>query len=215
MKTLSELIAPLPLFAGFDAGELARLEQILSLAVSYAQQGELLLRADDPALVPGYLLSGKARAFFTDYWGHRSILSDLREGDLFGGAAVYLSAPLAPCTVLTLDPRPLRRPGGADASLLERFRCRVGEVLARTDLLLLQKLDILSRRTTRDKAMAYFSSEAARAGSPSFRIPFTREELADYLCVNCSALSTELSKLQQEGWIRFTRDRFQLLRRDF
>ena len=222
MKTLPELIAPLPLFAGFDAGELARLEQALSLAVSYAQQGELLLRADDPAPVPGYLLSGKARAFFTDYWGHRSILSDLREGDLFGGAAVYLPAPLpvniaalAPCTVLTLDPRPLRRPEGADASLLERFRCRVGEVLARTDLLLLQKLDILSRRTTRDKAMAYFSSEAARAGSPSFRIPFTRAQLADYLCVNCSALSTELSELQQEGWIRFTRDRFQLLRRDF
>ena len=215
-------VAPLPLFAGFDAGELARLEQALSLAVSYAQQGELLLRADDPASVPGYLLSGKARAFFTDYWGHRSILSHLRPGDLFGEAALLLSAPLpvnvtalGSCTVLFLDPRPIRRPEGDDAALLERLRGRAGEALARANLLLLQKLDILSRRTTRDKAMAYLSQEAARAGSSSFRIPFTRDELADYLCVNCSALSTELSKLQQEGWIRFTRDRFQLLRRDF
>ena len=222
MKTLPELLAPLPLFAGFSHQELERLERVLSLSVACAGQGEPLLRADDPAPAPGCLLSGRAQAFLTDYWGHRSILNHLRPGDLFGEAALLLSAPLpvnvtalGSCTVLFLDPRPIRRPEGDDAVLLERLRGRAGEALARANLLLLQKLDILSRRTTRDKAMAYLSQEAARAGSSSFRIPFTRDELADYLCVNCSALSTELSKLQREGRIRFTRDRFQLLRRDF
>ena len=94
MKTLPELLAPLPLFAGFSHQELERLERVLSLSVACAGQGEPLLRADDPAPAPGCLLSGRAQAFLTDYWGHRSILNHLRPGDLFGEAALLLSAPL-------------------------------------------------------------------------------------------------------------------------
>ena len=155
--------------------------------------------------------------------GAAPLSTTFSRGICWGGAAAFLSASSLPvnavaltaCTVLSIDPQPLRQPEAKCAELLNRLQHRIGVVIAQTNLSLIQKLSILSRRSTREKAMAYFSSEALRAGSSTFQIPFSRDELADYLCVNCSALSTELSKLQWEGYIQFRRNHFQLLRHDF
>ena len=73
-----------------------------------------------------------------------------------------------------------------------------------------QKLQIVSKRTTRDKLMAYLLSEAKRCGSKSFTIPFDRQELADYLGVERSAMSAELSKLQKDGILQTNRSQFTL-----
>lgn len=223
MKSLCHQLSPLPLFTGFTDDELEQLQSALSLSIVFLKPEEYLLQADDPAPTLDYLLSGRAQVFLTDYWGRRSIINNIQPGDLLGGAAAFLSAPSLPinavaltaCTVLSIDPQPLRQPESEHAELLNRLQHRIGVIIAQTNLSLCQKLSILSRRSTREKAMAYFSSEALRAGSSTFQIPFSRDELADYLCVNCSALSTELSKLQREGYIQFRRNRFQLLRHDF
>ena len=72
------------------------------------------------------------------------------------------------------------------------------------------KMEIISKRTTRDKILSYLMNEAEKKHSDKFEIPFSRNELADYLCVERSAMSRELSKMQRDGLIRFTKKHFEL-----
>lgn len=75
---------------------------------------------------------------------------------------------------------------------------------------LTKKIEFTSKRTTREKLMAYLSAEAQKAGSSHFSIPFNRQELADYLCVERSAMSAELSKLRDDGILSFRKNQFEL-----
>lgn len=73
------------------------------------------------------------------------------------------------------------------------------------------RLAILSQRGLRDRVLIYLTMQAERRGTNTFRVPFSREELAAFLCVNRSALSHELSLMEQEGLIRFQKNEFTLL----
>ena len=73
------------------------------------------------------------------------------------------------------------------------------------------RLAILSQRGVRERVLVYLTMQAGKKGTSRFRIPFTREELADFLCVNRSALSHELGKMEREGLIRFRKNEFTLL----
>ena len=75
----------------------------------------------------------------------------------------------------------------------------------------MQKLGHMSGRTTRAKLISYLSEEAKRQGSSAFTVPFNRQQLADYLCVDRSAMSNELCKMRDEGMIKFEKSRFELL----
>ena len=85
------------------------------------------------------------------------------------------------------------------------------KIVALKNVALTQKIKITSERTTREKLLAYLSGEAKKAGSSRFQIPYNRQELADYLIVDRSAMSTELSKLQKDGVIKFHKNQFELL----
>ena len=74
-----------------------------------------------------------------------------------------------------------------------------------------KKLQHISQRSTREKLLAYLADEAKKTGGKEFTIPFNRQELADYLCVDRSAMSTELWKLKREGIIGFQKNKFRLL----
>jgi CRP-like cAMP-binding protein len=76
---------------------------------------------------------------------------------------------------------------------------------------LVQKLGYMSRRTTREKLIAYLSEEAKRQNSSEFSIPFNRQQLADFLSVDRSAMSNELCKMRDEGLLEFERSAFKLL----
>ena len=84
-------------------------------------------------------------------------------------------------------------------------------VLAQKNRMLSSKICHCTQRTTRDKVLSYLSEQAMAAGSTTFYIPLNRQQLADYLSVDRSALSAELSRLQAEGKLRFHRSQFTLL----
>lgn len=84
-------------------------------------------------------------------------------------------------------------------------------IVANKNLLLNQKIEFTSKRTTREKLLAYLSAEAKKAGSSSFSIPMNRQELADYLSVERSAMSAELSKLRDDKVLRFNKNNFTLI----
>ena len=83
-------------------------------------------------------------------------------------------------------------------------------VLANKILILNDKITHVGKRTTRDKLLSYLSAESIRHSSLSFDIPFDRQQLADYLCIDRAAMSTEISKLQKEGFIKTNRNHFEL-----
>ena len=84
------------------------------------------------------------------------------------------------------------------------------QALAGHALFLNQKMEYISQRTTREKLMTYLSDQALRAGNSRFQIPFNRQELADYLGIERSAMSKELSKMRQDGLIDFQKNNFWL-----
>ena len=82
--------------------------------------------------------------------------------------------------------------------------------LAQKVLLFNEKITHMSKRTTREKLLSYLSAESLRQGKLSFTIPYDRQQLADFLCVERSAMSAELSKLQKEGLLEYQRNAFTL-----
>ena len=83
-------------------------------------------------------------------------------------------------------------------------------VIASKNKMLTQKLEYMSQRTTREKLLSYLSEQSLKAGCPSFDIPFNRQQLADFLSVDRSAMSNELCKMRDEGILLFEKNHFTL-----
>ncbi|MGN8890954.1 Crp/Fnr family transcriptional regulator [Dysosmobacter sp. HCP28S3_G4] len=208
------LLMGCPLFSGVPAEDLPELLSALDARRQDFRRGSWLLRQGDTPVRLGILLSGRAHILREDFWGNRDIIAPLSPGELFGEAYACAGVPAGvdvqaeeDGAVLFLEVSRLSGvPGGAD--LLENLL----SATARKNLLLNEKLSHVTRRTTRDKLLSYLSREAARQGS-TFTIPFDRQQLADYLAVDRSAMSAELGKLRREGLLDFRKNRFTLLRR--
>ncbi len=208
----------LPLFAGIQPGELSALLACLSpLEKSYGR-GELVLREGEPVQAVGILRSGSLLVLKEDFSGNRNILTQLGPGELFAETLAFARVQASPLTVLAAaDSRALffdsRRLLTSCASacafhrrLIENLLC----ILAGKNLLLSQKIEHISRRGIRERLLSYLYSQARAAGGPEFAIPFDRQGLADYLCVERSALSAALGKLRDEGVLEFHKNRFTL-----
>lgn len=169
----------------------------------------------------GLVLSGRAHVVREDLWGGRVTLEGLLPGDAFAEAQALLpGSPLEvsilavePTVVLFLNLEPVARLRLEEG--VEEFR-RLSQnlltLLARKNLVLERRAEILSKRTVRNRVLSYLSAESLRRESPRFEIPFSRQELADLLSVNRCALSTEISRLREEGIVACRGRTFAILR---
>ena len=175
-----------------------------------------LLRTGDTAESIGLVLSGSVLVVQEDIWGNRNILSKARPGQTF--AAAYACAPGSLLNVSVLAETPVtamflnvKRVLNVCPSACEHhsriIRNLLGE-LAEKNLRFGEKLTHMGQRTTRAKLMSYFSAEAQRLGTYEFDIPFSRQQLADYLAVERSGLSLELGKMRSEGLLDFHKSHF-------
>ncbi len=208
------------LFAGVGADELSEMLACLAPRRARFEKGEMILAAGTRTDAFGLLLSGEAHIVQEDYWGNRNLLAALVPGELFAesfaarpDSALNVSVvACAPCEALFLQ---LRRVLNTCPSACPHHR-RIIEnllaVLAEKNQRLSEKLTHISQRTTREKLLSYLSAESRRRGGAVFEIPFNRQQLADYLSVDRSALSTELGRLKAEGLIDFDRSSFKIRR---
>lgn len=204
-----------PLFRGLDLDELPGLLRRLHARTRRADRGEVVLRAGEVPGELGVVLSGTLHVVRDDLWGDRAILSQLRAGDLFAEVyALLLGEPLQ----VTVEARESSQVLFFSVRRMREDVPQLGErlelVLARKNLALNRKLGYLTLPTTREKALAYLSDESRRQGSGTFSIPFDRQELADYLSVDRSALSAVLGALRREGLISFQKNQFTLHRQE-
>ncbi len=206
------------LFAAMSPQEIETLLGCLSARERHYQKDEIILLEGAPTEHLGVVLSGSVVIEMGDAWGNHSILGAIGPGGTF--AEAYACAPEEPmlvtvsaaqsCSVLLVN-------AGRVLSTCPR-QCPQHSLLIRNLLTLTARKNIqLSRRmqytapkTIRGRLMSYFSECAKRAGGPDFTLPFNRQQLADYLSVDRSALCTELGKMQKDGLIRYEKNRIEI-----
>lgn len=177
-----------------------------------------IFRAGDITEVMGIVVSGCVLIIQEDIWGHRNILSKCHAGDFFGEPyaasqrAVLNISVVADedCEIILLNVKRLLITCPTACEHHQKLIRNLVSVLANKILILNDKITHVGKRTTRDKLLSYLSAESIRHSSLSFDIPFDRQQLADYLCIDRAAMSTEISKLQKEGFIKTNRNHFEL-----
>lgn len=219
MKNYYEILKSVSLFDGIKEEDYPSLLTCLSAKVKHYDKNQIVFMKGDDAEKVGIVLSGQAQVVKEDYYGNRSLLTNLEKGMLFGETFVCADIKKLPVSVITtsesnilfIDYIKLSTSCTNACSFHNRMIQNMLKILAMKNLMLNQKIEFISRRTTKEKLLAYLSLEAEKAGGSQFTIPFNRQELADYLSVDRSAMSAELCKLRDEGIIRFHKNEFELL----
>lgn len=218
MKKYFEVLEQCPLFAGIGAQDMEAMLGCLEAQVKTFAKNEYIFREGEAAGRIGVLLEGSARVEQTDYFGNRRIMAGLETGELFGesfACAGVQQLPVdvvagEPAAVLFIDSGRITQTCCNACAFHQKMIYNLMQVLAVKNLMFHQRITVTAGRTTRDKLMAYLLLQAKRAGSPRFEIPFDRQGLADYLGVDRSGLSAEISKLRKEGRLTSEKNKFVL-----
>ena len=161
----------------------------------------------------GIILSGNLMGLYNDYWGNRTILTKLKENDMFGEAfALSRQSNVGVSVVSVSDSEILFIEYDKFISLDNKEIIKnMLKILSEKNVFLTSKIECLSKRSIRSKLLSYLSDVALKKNTNEFEIPFDRQELADFLGVDRSALSSELSKLQKENILKFNKNKFKLI----
>lgn len=208
------------LFAGISQDEASSMLGCLSPRRVRAQRGEYVVRAGDELRAVPLVLDGSVSIVREDWWGNRNIQNRAAAGETFGvsyaltpGSRIGVSAVAdEDATIAELAVGPMLRTCSSACPYHMRLLENLVGTIAHRNLQINAKLSFLSQRSTRDKLLAYLSAVSREEGSASFDIPYNRQQLADYLSVNRSAMSSELSRMADEGLIAYRRNHFTLLR---
>lgn len=219
MKNNAKILQECSLFQDLTENQISSVLKCVKVKTTSFAKDEYILHAGETTDFIGLILSGSAFMIQEDLWGNRNIIAPLHPGDFFAeifaakpGAVLNSSVVAAEdCEVYSLNIDRLLRVCPNSCDHHHHIVRNLVTVLANKTLLLNDKITHVSKRKTRDKLMSYLSSEAIRQGSLSFTIPYNRQQLADYLCVERAAMCTELSRLQEEGILKTNHSHFQLL----
>lgn len=219
MKGYTGILKNCPLFQGIPEEELPFLLACLDVKIQNFPKEQNIFREGDAPRSVGILLRGEARIWQSDYYGKRSIVAQVTEGELFGEAFACAGLEALPVSVtaardsevLLLDCQRIVSPCGKGCTFHQQLLRNLLAVLADKNVRFHEKIQVLGKRTTREKLLAYLAQQARQQGSRQFTIPFDRQELADYLGVDRSGLSMEISRLKAEGVLSGSRSTFTLL----
>ena len=219
MKKFYKILRACPLFDGIYDADLERMLGCLGAKVERFDKKYTIFAEGSPARYIGIVLSGAAQIVSVDYYGNRSILSEIYPSELFGEAfacAEVSALPIdvianEPCDVILIDSAHILHTCENHCGFHQKIIYNLMRGLARMSLHLHRRIEITSKRSTREKLLAYLAAQARLAGSNDFEIPFDRQGLADYLEVERSGLSVEIGKLRREGVIENQKNRFILL----
>ena len=219
MKDYLPVLQNCSLFSGIESGDLLALMGCLNARAVQVKKGSAVFSEGEPAKYMGIVMAGCVQVVQDDYYGNRSILAQAGPGELFAESFACANIPALPVsifatedsTVLCIDSFRLTRSCSNACQFHNQLILNLLQVVAQKNLVFHKKLEITAKRTTREKLMAYLMWQAKTHNADSFTIPFDRQALADYLGVERSAMSAELSKLRRDGIIDFDRSHFTLL----
>lgn len=219
MKQFLPILARNPLMENMSEEQISSLLSCLKPQLLSCQKGNMIFHQDDPARFFGIVLSGSVQVMRGDTQGSHIMIAELFPGEMFGETFACAGINALPvnviarseCVVLLFEHERVLSACAHPCKAHSRLILNLLRSTAQKNLFLSRKLEIVMQRTTRDKLMAYLRFQAQQANADRFTIPFDRQELADFLGVERSAMSTELNKLKKAGIIHFEKNEFQLL----
>ena len=219
MKNYLKILKKCPLFENIEEKDLLVMLHCLGSKVVQFDKKYTIFAEGSPARYIGILLSGSAQVVQIDYYGNRSILTELSPTEVFAEAfacAEVKEIPISvianePCEVMLIDGDHILHTCSNHCVFHQQLIFNLMKDLANKTIQFHQRIEITSKRSTREKLLTYLFLQAKKENSNSFEIPFDRQELADYLEVDRSGLSAEIGKLQREGMIESRKNYFRLL----
>lgn len=208
------------LFSNLDDEEILSILSCIGATVKDFKKDEYILRIGEHLDTIMILLAGQLCIQQEDYWGNRNVLDILNTGDTFGEA--YLSPHSGPLindviatkdsTVMRIESKRLLTVCSCTCSYHTQAVQNFIYTITEKNRMLVGKINVITKRTTRDKLITYLSQVAAKHNNSVFEIPFNRQQLADYLSVDRSAMSKELCRMRDEGFLTFDKNHFELLK---
>lgn len=219
MKKYISVLKKTQMFAGVNENEITPMLSCLGARLRSYKKGEYVLKQGEHLNDITVLVKGSLHIQNDDYWGNRSILGHVGVGEMFGEAYVCPENSALLNDVIALEDSEViffdvKRVITTCSSAC-RFHSMVVQnmffAISEKNKKLVQKLGHMSKRSTREKLISYLSDESKRCNSSSFTIPFNRQQLADFLSVDRSAMSNELCKMRDDGLIEFDKNQLRLL----
>ncbi|HIR02885.1 MAG: Crp/Fnr family transcriptional regulator [Acutalibacteraceae bacterium] len=218
MKKFFPILEKSPLFAGVDKSQIEVMLGCMDGKTVQYEKNAYIFRAGTCTETAGLLLDGSACIFQEDFWGNRNIIAKIAPGQIFAeafactqGAVLNVSVVAdAPAVVLFLQMKNMIEACAGGNVFYSCVIYNLLSTLAQRNLYLNEKLTHMAQRTTREKLLSYLSAESARQNAAAFAIPYNRQQLADYLSVDRSAMSNALCKLRDQGVLQFKGKHFVL-----
>ncbi len=209
-----------PLFIDLDEQTLPEALKLFCSAEKTLKKGEMIFHSGTTTEVMGFVLDGRIQIESTDYWGNKTIIDNLGTGKVFGETYALTGKPLMVDAVAVEDSKiMLLNPKNifvhSDNKINSILIKNILRISMNKNLHLSQRIFHTNSKTIRGRLLAYLSScVPSKTPNAEFDIPYDRQQLADYLQVDRSALSAELSKMKADGLIDFWKNHFKLLHRD-
>ena len=209
-------LANTQLFRGISESEIEELLLCLGAHERSFQKGDVIFRAGSPVDEFGLVLSGSVNIVVNLYWGNSIIFGHMGKGEVFAEnyAAVpgkELACDVVACEdtqVLFLKMQSVMTTCRMGCAYHNRIIQNMLRISAQKNLNMSSRMMHTASKSLRERLLSYLSEQALERGSAHFTIPFNRQQLADYLAVNRSAMSNELSKMQEEGLITYRKNEF-------
>lgn len=204
------------LFSGLSSEEAAEVLKETGATRKSFFKGETVLSAGEAAGKFGLVTKGSVLVEYSDVWGNNSVLGKTGEGDVFAEAYAFSQSKTVPVRVIAaedseaifFDAKKILSLGndGRDFAVVKNLL----SICADKAYKLSRRIIHTSSKTIRGRLLSFFSERIRTEGSFVFEIPFDRRRLAEYLGVDRSALSAELSEMQKEGLIKYKKNRFEI-----
>lgn len=219
MKEYVPILKKAQMFSGISENEIASMLACLGARLNTYKKGEFVVRQGEHINDITVLVDGKLHIQKDDYWGNRSILGQIDVGEMFGEAYVAPESgsvmndviAIEDSAVMLFDVKRIMTSCSSACQFHSMVVQNLFFAISDKNRKLVQKLGHISQRSTREKLISYLSEESKKQKSNSFMIPFNRQQLADFLSVDRSAMSNELCKMRDDGLIEFNKNHFRLL----
>ena len=219
MKKYIPVLKKTQLFAGVEENEAASMLDCLQAKLQTYTKGEYVLHQGEYLHDITVLVKGSLHIQKDDYWGHHSIINIITEGEMFGeayaapdsGAILNDVVAIEDSAIIFFDVNKILTVCPSACKFHSIVIKNLYLAISEKNRKIMQKLTHMSNRSTREKLMSYLSEQAAMQNNSTFVIPFNRQQLADFLSVDRSAMSNELCKMRDEGFLLFHKNNFTLL----
>lgn len=219
MKKYFETLKEVELFKDLSDIDIENILSGLTPQLKEYKKGDIIFNSGDIVQEVGIVLYGKVYILKEDYLGNRNILAEINKGGIFAEAFSCAKIKKIPVSVMAsmetkilfIDYIKILKTNTYGCMLHTKIIENMMFILAKKNIMMNQKIEHISKRTTKEKLLSYLYSQAQIFGGKSFEISLNRQELADFLCVERSAMSNELSKLREDGIIKFNKNTFEIL----